>query len=300
MDKQTDIRLLAQRAYHYSHQLRASSAFVNLQRILAIDPKSAGSYYEQANLSVQHRNYSKAERLYKRATIMAPYFIDAYFNWAICLAKQRKFKPASRLFQRVIELNPDDLQAWCELGTVLIDQFLFKEAIGCFKRVLSTDPAFFMAYAPYGQALFYIGDFEKAMEIFEKVIEVEPKNWIANNTMGLYFLIKQHYEKAISCFEIVVNHNSAYTLSWINWSMVLLQEGKKDEAVEVFKKGMSLLNKVVDPNGREKLLELYTKTAEVLERIACQKEEKSDFEKTIESIKWILELLQNMKEEGQP
>jgi len=148
-----------------------------------------------------------------------------------------------------------------------------------------------------------MGDFHKASEQFKKALERKLQDPDANNGMEALLLIQQRYDEALRCFKTVIDHNqdeeSAY--EWINWSMVFWQQEKKEEAMEIFRKGMSVIDKASSPEDeRQEIIKTYTRIQMTLERKILQtseQEEKIRLEKTIAGIRWALELVEGLKEE---
>ena len=171
-----------------------------------------------------------------------------------------------------------------------------------YERVLRINPNFLNAYNYYGQAFFYIGDFHRAIEQFEKTLAGDPQDSNANNSMGLIFLIQQRFKEAIEFFKTAIKHNldeeSAFDL--INWGVALWQQEKEEEAMEILKEGMSLIERAARPeNERQGAIEVDIQTLRMLEKKTLQvsdQEEKFSLRKTIKGIKFVLGLLENIKE----
>jgi len=262
MNKQLDMRFLEEKLDHQVDNNLLLSAIVAGKRALKIKTTSSILYFSIGVNSLNLQNYSKAEKLLKRAIMMHPNFSDAHYSLGICFLRQKDYNQASKAFKQAIDLDPTLLQA----------------------------------YNVYGAALFYMGDIHKATEQFEKVLEKKPQDSDANNNIGFFFLIQQRYEEAIKRFRTAItsNQDEPSTFEWLNCAMVFWHQDKKEEALEIFKKELSMIGK---PEKQE-VIESYKCTLLALERKALQRigqEEKIGIEKAIAGIKWILELLENIK-----
>jgi len=106
MDNQFDVSFLFEKVDQQSISRLTFSATVTAKRILTINSKSSHAYYKLASLSFRQQNYAKAEKFFKRATTIDPYFTIAHFNWGVSLARQRRFDQACIQFQKALDLDP--------------------------------------------------------------------------------------------------------------------------------------------------------------------------------------------------
>jgi len=298
MDKWSDTVFYYEKGHHHRQNQQASSAVISYKRALAIDSQTASAYDDLGRVLYEQKSYGRAGKFFQRAFVRASYIPEISCYWGLCLSKQKKYKQAAEQF-RIVVANPfySPARAPYELGKALFHQHLYKEALEVLEKDALKNPLNSEVQAQFQEALFYVGDFEKALETATRTLTKYFEDPKASNIRGLLFLIEGHDEEARKCFEKAVDKDKECTYAWVNWSMVLLQQGKKRKAVETLKKGIDFIEEGVNVKDEiEEMIKYYKHLSDMLEKKALQasdEKEKNGLEKMSAMIKFILDYLEN-------
>jgi tetratricopeptide (TPR) repeat protein len=142
---------------------------------------------------------------------------------------ERDWSGAEREFKRAIELNPNQVGARIHYGYYLSQLGRHDEAIGQLKRALDIDPLDFSAHTSLGERLYYARRYDEALEQFRKTLELDP-NWPVSGYLGWVYEEKGMYEEAISEYSKLRSlvGDSPKILSYLGRAYA--GAGKRDEA----------------------------------------------------------------------
>jgi tetratricopeptide (TPR) repeat protein len=116
-----------------------------------------------------------------------------------------------------------------------------------------------------GHGLFDTEEIERSIECFEKAAQLDPKNVDAWLSKGIAHLkTKQMLNYAVLCFNEVIKLKPNSTEAWENKAEALTIDGKKEEAIECYRKLLEL-----NPNhevARKKLDDLAPVTVEAIDK----------------------------------
>jgi len=142
--------------------LKDNPSDVNAMRFLA-------SAYQQAK-----ENIDDAEALLRRATQIAPDFVDALLSLGAVLMEQFKYMEAIETYKKATQQAPDSAEAWGGLGGAYSAAMYPEEGALAFARSLELNPVSANALTGRGHALKTLGDQAGALEAYRGAIETRP------------------------------------------------------------------------------------------------------------------------------
>jgi DNA-binding winged helix-turn-helix (wHTH) protein/tetratricopeptide (TPR) repeat protein len=111
------------------------------------------------------RNYSRAEREFRRAVALDPHSSAAEGQLALCLAAVGKSEEAVAHARRAKALDPLSVTAATDLGIVFYDSRRFSEAASEFEEVLKLDPYYYRAELHLGETYLSLGRLDDARRV---------------------------------------------------------------------------------------------------------------------------------------
>jgi protein O-mannosyl-transferase len=172
------------------------------------------SKYEWADRKAQYNlgailsklgRFSQAEDHLRKAVQLDTYSCDAFCLFAIALSETGKHAEAARAYERALELEPGKALAYYAKGYALTKAGDLPAAVTAYLKSLSIAPGY-MTYGNLGNVLFAMGRLEDAAQSYRRAIELAP------------------------------GRADAY----YNLAFVLEKLDKKDQAVELLKRGLEI------------------------------------------------------------
>ena len=144
----------------------------NAQRALALDPSLAEAHATLAlALAVYDRDWSGAEKAFRRSITIAPTYSTARQWYAVSLlVPRRRFVEALSEIQRARSNDPLSLAVGCTAGIVRSLARHHDTAIAAHAETLAIEPGFGMGHFFLGQAYAYAGRTQEAIAAVEHAI----------------------------------------------------------------------------------------------------------------------------------
>ena len=106
-------------------------------------------------------------------------------------------------------------------------------------------------YVKQGIELVDAGKIDDGIALYKKALEIEPKNTFFNYELAYAYYLQQKYDKVITVLEKVKNNPDSFDQVFAVLGNAYDYTGKRDEAVETYKKGLKKF-----PNSGKIYLEL--------------------------------------------
>ncbi|MCA1600355.1 MAG: tetratricopeptide repeat protein, partial [Acidobacteria bacterium] len=147
----------------------------------------------------------------------------------------RDWTAAEREFKRAIELNPNYAVAhhWYAIFLSTFRQRI-PEALVEIRRALELDPTSLIINAWYGRLLVIAGQFDQAIEQLKKTVELDPNFNLAHLRLGQAYAEKEMYNEAIDEFNKVLNLPDGRTTGLMGLAYAYALAGRKQEAQQAF------------------------------------------------------------------
>lgn len=209
-----------------------------LVRALELDPASATTMVNLAELRGAQGRRGEAEDLYRRALEVAPGSARAAVSMGVLLAQSGRGDEAKAMFARALEADPRNAEAMNNLGVMLLNEGDSTGAARLLERVVERDPehteALFNLALVYAQAGRWVAagelwgrsaeagmsgmdvrmraadafargnDYERAEVWYGEAAAAEPMAYEPHNNLGLLYIRLQRYYDAAHAFERAV------------------------------------------------------------------------------------------------
>lgn len=143
-------------------------------------------------------DFAEAEKMFEKATTLAPWWPDAYFNLAVVREKAGKAEEAINCLNLYLAASPNaqdadtvktkiyeleyvkkrkaDAQAYLDGGNKYLDGKDYPNALSQFKEAVRLDPDSSWAHFYVGYCLNRLNRYEEAVKEFEEAIRLEPNH----------------------------------------------------------------------------------------------------------------------------
>ena len=186
---------------------RLAEALALLDAVLNEHYNLADAHLLRARVLHQQGDFEEARDSYTLAIHFAPDSWANYFNFGLLELDQGRFTEGAALLNRALELDSEQARVHNALGAAYLRQSKFDDAVLYLRRAIALQPDLAEAHSNLGYVLF------REMEEFE--------------------LGESHIENAI-------RHAPSNVAALCNWTMVLQQRGRSEEALDVCDKLLTL------------------------------------------------------------
>ncbi len=219
-------------AYLYILTDQQEKALILLDKIITNQPKNAHAYFLKGFLWYRYRNYKEASRNFQEATALKPSAVY-FYHLAAAQEREKKLKEAMISARRAIELDPRDSRSYNFLGYL---------------------------YADYNQNL------DEAIELIYTALEQDPENAAYQDSLGWAFFRKGDLDKAHHHINLSIKYfqlqEQQDPVAYDHLGDVLLKQGRLDEAVRAWKKGLALYQKNTIAEDRLEMIDKLQKKIE--------------------------------------
>ncbi len=184
-------------------QGKPESAFINLGKALALDPKDVTIRLRKADL----------------------------------LLGQKSFEDAYREYKTVLETAPDNARAHAGLGEILLKSGQTAEARKHLMASLAADPNQWLVQAHLGVVASYENDYPGAMAAYREALRLSPNQPDVLNNLGVACLMGGDNESAVQYFHQALRAGLAKSKTYNNLGLALARQGRYNEALEAFRYG---------------------------------------------------------------
>ncbi|MGH7681886.1 MAG: tetratricopeptide repeat protein, partial [Candidatus Eiseniibacteriota bacterium] len=155
-----------------------------LNAAAAAMPTDPGPHLTLVEHYVQDGNMAAALDEVERAIAIDPKSHAAYATKTMLMSRMARYPEAESAARKAIELMPRDAISYANLGDALLQQGKTTEAVAAGRRSVELDSTLTNAWYNLGVSLSAAGDAPGAIHAYEKAIEVQPNNVTAMNNLG--------------------------------------------------------------------------------------------------------------------
>jgi tetratricopeptide (TPR) repeat protein len=219
---------------------RLAEAGQHLGKLLAIDPRHAGSLHLLGMIAAQGGRYDLAIDLIGRATGLRPDDPDYHFHIAAAFHSIGKTQWAVTHYGRALALKPEYAEAHNNLGNILKDSGQLEAAASQYRQALGINSDCAEPHYNLGIVLAAQGRVDDAISHYERAIGLKPRYANAHHNLAAAFETKgdpdeaaMHYERAL---EINPDHPEAHN----NLGNILKEHGRFTEAMTHFDRSIGI------------------------------------------------------------
>ena len=196
-------------------------------------------------------NLDRPIALLREALALDPKYAAGYEALGVMLSKQNQLDEAIALMKRLTEIDPQEIMAHTNLSIYYMQQGRIEDAelekaeatAIQFEKLVEENQA---KKAREKQASHDQEERERQVEMFHKVLAIDPVDQVANFGLGSIYLDTGKYEEALKPLQTVVEHYRDHSAAYLVLGKTLEQLARKEEAAEVYKKGIETASRKGD------------------------------------------------------
>jgi len=189
--------------------------------------------------------------LLREAIALDPKYAPGYEALGVMLSKQNKLDEAIALMKRLAEIDPQEIMAHTNLSIYYMQQGRIEDAemekaeatAIQFEKLIEENQAKKSREKQDSQEK---EERERQVEMFHKVLEIDPIDQVANFGLGSIYLDTGKFEEALDPLKTVVEHYRDHSAAYLALGKTLEKLSRKEEAAEVYKKGIEAASKKGD------------------------------------------------------
>ncbi len=217
---------------------------------LSIDENNPGLHFNLANIYRKRGEDKKAEQEYRTALKINPGWEDCLLNLGDLLQKKDPDE-ASRLYRKVLDLSPGSPEAKCRTGEIAFDLGDTDKAEIIFSELLTDNPFYTPAAVNLSAVYYSLKNLPAAEKLLREHQENDPDNMELRLLLGNILLETGKYNEAFSIIRYILDRNQNESRAWFAMARQFSLSGKKDRALNTYRKGLN-----IDPDAHDARLQL--------------------------------------------
>lgn len=114
----------------------------------------------------------------------------------------------------------------------------YSSALNYFQKAVESDPNNIDYLAELAITHYKLKNYNEAIKSYEKIISLSPDNISCYNRIGNIYWIKKDFKRAEFYFKKAIELDSNLIVSYNNLALMLDENGKKNEAIEILNQGI--------------------------------------------------------------
>ncbi len=228
---------------------------------LRIDPASATTMYELANIYSFQNNKNQALFYSKKAANLEPTNVWFMLLYADCLKNSRQLTEAAKVYEKLVKQNPENIDFYYELASTYLYLNKPQEAVRVYdnieKQMGITDEVSVQKVKIYKA----VKNYDKAIEEIKKLIKHNPKEAKNYGILGELYQDKGQPEKALEAYKelLKMDPNNAY----VHLSLADYYRSQKENEKAFDEIKIAFKSKDLDIDTKVKILLSYYSITEV-------------------------------------
>jgi len=181
-----------------------------------------------------------AERAYRQVLVLAPYMFEANVGLGILLLEKGDGGGAEQAFREALRIRPESARAMGFLADSLRRLKRDEEAEQCYKTAIEVDSKMLELRAGYALLLCDKPDYVAAVKESRQAIALKPNSALAHSALGKSLQGLGNLNEAENALRIAASLDSRNVDFKMNLGIVLAEEGKHEEARDLFAKVVEL------------------------------------------------------------
>lgn len=195
-------------------------------------------------------NYEKAVDEFTRAIQLDPSSDGAYTGMASAYERLGKLNDAEKTYQQVINLRPRYWKGYNQLGSFYFRQAQYDKCATMFQKVAELTPDSFRGYANLGAVYLAEGKYSEAIQPLNESLRIRATAATYSNLGTAYFHLRR-FSEAAGAYKEATGMNDRDYLIWGNLGEAQYFAGKRSEADQAYRKGISIGEEALKVNPRD-------------------------------------------------
>ena len=215
--------------------------------------RSAQAYLAEGRKYFSAKDFEKAVEPLKKAVALDPSLSDAHFMLGATYSALRRNQDALPFAKEAARLAPKDHTHHFSLGLIYFNLKQYENALSSLQQAVRLEPG-------YAESHYWLGrvhadgykQYEKAISALREAIRLDPDNAYAYRDLGAVYSILKQYPQALEATRQALRLKPDHALAHLNHGRILFRMGRKDEAIQVYNRLLTL--------DKQKAQELYAET----------------------------------------
>ena len=208
----------------------AAGAAEDLDAAIVIAPDYAPPFNNKGSLFIRNEDYDSSIVCLNKAIRLDTMYAAAYVNRAIAWTKKGNNDNAIADYKRALAIDSTLDYVYYSLGNLLAMKGYYQTAIEQYTRAIAQNPQYFEAYNNRANMMCKLKDYTGALTDCDKALSIKyhyPRALF--NKANAYFNLGQ-FDTAIKNLDTAIAEYPDFTNAYSLKAIILLAEGKKDEA----------------------------------------------------------------------
>jgi tetratricopeptide (TPR) repeat protein len=218
---------------------RIDRALADANEAIRLDPESARGYDNRANAFLSNKQYDRAIADYNEAIRRDPKYAVSYMDRGAAYYFKGDYQNAIKDYDESIKLDPKRAQTYTNRAAAYkklgrVDQAIADDSTAI--KMMPDNPEFF---DNRGLSYEANGDFDRAIADFNEAIRLKPQaNFITNR--GDSYNQKGELDRAIADYDRAIQLNPNFYLAFNNRGVTYMQKGDLDRAIADFEQALRI------------------------------------------------------------
>jgi Flp pilus assembly protein TadD len=206
---------------------------------IELDTQLAEARIGYTRVLLKKENYSAAAREARHAIRLMPNSAWAHALLGSALGHLKQFDEAETAYRTAIKLESDAFDYKVGLGILFLDAKKYAEARDVFQSIVNARPTLWRSYSYLAEAQARLQNFEEAEKAYLRAHEIQPQATEPLTGLGMTLLKKNDFKGAESVLRMVLDLGPGNTWVCNRLGDALDKQGRRDEADEMYEKGLS-------------------------------------------------------------
>ena len=215
-------------------------AIKNYKQVIRNDKSHWESRFNLYIMYLDKKLYKQAHQYVNEVLEIKKNFQPAQRDKALILNHLQKSDEAFEYIVSALKQDQNDHIALNTLGLILISLKRFKDAKNTFIRAIEINPKYYSSYNNLGHCYTLLHDREKSFESFSTALTLNPKSLEVKNNLANYFIDKGDYNKALDYYFDALKFDSKNHSVLFNIAISYTHLNNEDKAEEYYKKSYSI------------------------------------------------------------
>ncbi|MDD5687754.1 MAG: tetratricopeptide repeat protein [Elusimicrobia bacterium] len=216
------------------------------QDVISKYPDNSNAHYNLGNLFCDSKKYEEAEKEFREAIRINPYYYGAYNNLGSVLFVLKRFEEAEREYREATKLGFSYAESHYNLGNLLYNSKRYLEAEKEYKEAIRIDPNRSEAHNSLGVLLDDSKRFKEAEKEFRDAIRINPNCVDARTNLGILLYNSNKLEEAEKELREAIIINPDSEKAYFNLGLLLYYSKRYEEAEKEYKKVLGINPNYID------------------------------------------------------
>jgi len=189
---------------------------------------------------------NEAVEAYQRAINADHTNVNGYYRLGMLYDRKGQINEGLSFLEQALTIEPGNALLNYDVGVLYSKLQRFDQSAKYSKIALELEPEFAEAYNNYAYALSNLGDFKQSLEFANKSLELKTDSAATLDTRGFAYFGLKEYAKALDDYNTAIQLDPAIGEIYLHKAQVLEIMGQTAEAVENYKKYLTLTPEAPD------------------------------------------------------